>query len=225
LGESEDVVTGDAQDRRFTGQIKTLAVGNVGITRPNDVQDSDLQRFQSAVSGYYERLSAPSGLWGWKFPETYLIGPIIAKAFPHARYLHLVRDGRDVAFKRHLTDDPNRKLGRYLLASQNALELPHHLQAAISWAFQVDNFDKFRTSVPAGNVFDLTFEQLCLQPAEVVRGLCEFLAVPMTESCRACIENEIEPSKVGQHRTEDPRLVKEIEERIGPTLKRYGYLS
>jgi hypothetical protein len=47
----------------------------------------------------------------------------------------------------------------------------------------------------------------------------------MTDLCRAYIENEIEPSKVGQYRAGDPRLVKEIEECIGPTLRRYGYLS
>jgi hypothetical protein len=36
--------------------------------------------------------------WGWKLPETSHVMPVMARLFPRARCIHLVRDGRDVAF-------------------------------------------------------------------------------------------------------------------------------
>lgn len=47
---------------------------------------------------------APEGplpeVWGWKYCETAFVMPLVAKAFPGARFVHVVRDGRDVASSR-----------------------------------------------------------------------------------------------------------------------------
>lgn len=42
---------------------------------------------------------------GWKLPETTLCYPWIARMFPEARFLWVVRDPRDVLLKPHGTDD------------------------------------------------------------------------------------------------------------------------
>ncbi len=224
LGTSHDLATGDADDQKFTQQIKKITLNNIACTEENDVNSGDLYRFQKAVSGYYTRLNGPETCWGWKFPETYLIGPYIAKTFPQARYIHLVRDGRDIAFKRHLTDDPKRKLGKKILTSQNVLKQPHHLQAAVSWAFQVDNFDRFRQSVAGEQILDVTFENLCLKPYEIAENLCNFLNLKFTKDCENYIKEQINPQKVGQYKENDPELVREVEEQIQNTLMRYAYL-
>ena len=224
LGAEEDSKAGDVSDERFQKQIKIIALESLEMTRSDQVQPAEVHRFQRAVFNYYTGLGKPAGLWGWKFPETYLIGPCIAAACPKARYIHMVRDGRDVAFKQHLTDNPAKKLGRAVLQKKDALAQPHHIQAALSWAFQVDHFDAFRATLPVDQVFNLTFEQLCGRPAEMVVDLCRFLDVPMTDACRRYISEEINAGKVAQYRESDPRLVREVEAQIAPTLKRYGYL-
>ncbi|MCU0990062.1 MAG: sulfotransferase, partial [Xanthomonadales bacterium] len=89
----------------------------------------DLNRFSKASFAYYRRLDPGGRPWGWKFPETYLIGPYVRAVFPQARYIHLLRDGRDLAFKQHLTDLPQHRLGRAILRQQRALGDPRHLQA------------------------------------------------------------------------------------------------
>ncbi|MBF0278903.1 MAG: sulfotransferase [SAR324 cluster bacterium] len=222
LGTSASLATGDADDQKFTQEIKKITTNNIGTEM---LRPSDLQRFQKAVSGYYGRLNHPQTLWGWKFPETYLIPSYIAETFPKARYIHLVRDGRDIAFKQHLTDDPKRKLGKKILESQNALGLPHHLQAAVSWAFQVDNFDNFRGSVSGDQVLDVLFEDICTRPYEIVEELCDFLKLSITKRCDSYIKEQINVKKVAQYKENDPRLVQEVENRIRPTLTRYHYLS
>lgn len=224
LGASASLATGDVDDQKFTQEIKKITTNNIGISTQESVKQKDLFRFQNAVAGYYARLHHPSTLWGWKFPETYLIAPYIAEIFPQARYIHLVRDGRDIAFKRHLTDDPKRKLGRKILASQNALTLPHHLQAAISWEFQVNNFDHFRKTIATEQILDVTFENICLHPDETVARLCDFLNVPFTQSCQTYLKEQIDPQKVGQYKENDPQLVQEVETQIADTLQRYQYL-
>lgn len=224
LGVNELLETGDADDLIFTKQIKKIAIENVGISQLNQIDIGHLALFQKAVYGYYRRLPDPKKEWGWKFPETYLVGPYIAKTFPAARYLHMVRDGRDIAFKQHLSDDPKRKLGHKILSHQNALKLPHHLQSAISWAFQVETFDAFRHQVPANQVFDLTFENLCLRPHETMEALTQFLGIPFTDGCREYIQENIRPQKVSQYQNYSPELVKEVELQVGVTLKHYAYL-
>ena len=137
----------------------------------------------------------------------------MATVFPKARYLHLVRDGRDLAFKRHLTDNPRRRLGRLVLKTTGALQHPRHLQAALSWSYQVDQFDAFRPCLPPERILDLTFEQICATPSEATGRICSFLGVPMTEACRRYLAEEIDPRKISQHREVDPALVRRLKRR------------
>ena len=223
LGTSPDLATGDADDQSFTDQIKKIATHNIGITQTKDVQLDDLHRFQKACWRYFEGLSEPKTLWGWKFPETYLIAPYIEATFPKARYIHFLRDGRDIAFKKHLTDDEKRKLGHALLTKQNALSQPRFLQAAISWAFQVETFDTFQSNLAPERVLEIRFESLCSEPFPTAQKICEFLGVNMTESCKNYLQHEINTSKVGQYQEHSPDEIKAVEEAIGQTLRKHGY--
>ncbi len=224
LGTSSPHVEGDPDDVTFTNKIKALAAHNLDVTSPADVREHALRRFKAAVSKYYAGLGNPSGMWGWKFPETYLIAPYVARTFPQARYLHLVRDGRDIAFKSHLTDNPRHRVGKAVLSACHALELPDHMRAAASWAYQVDRFDAFRDHLPASSVLDMRFEDLCTSPAESAERLSAFLGASMTDACREYVASGIDTLKVAQYGEQDPRLVDDVERRIGATLRRYRYL-
>jgi hypothetical protein len=216
--------TGDADDRTFTRTIKKIAARNLPPCKPDTVREKDLIRFQNAVFRYYKTIGAPQTPWGWKFPETYLIGAYVARTFPQARYIHLVRDGRDLAFKNHLTDDPHRKLGKKLLAHIGAMDKPHHLQAALSWAFQVDRFDAFRATLPADQIHDMQFEDMCREPMAAIQGLCDFLKIPMTEQCRRYVTEQLKTGKIAQYKNEDPEHISDVENAISSTLRRYRYL-
>jgi hypothetical protein len=225
LGAEEEAWAGDVSDRTFQKQIKSIALHSLDVTRVEQVRPAELSRFRHAVFNYYQGLGRPNTPWGWKFPETYLIGPCVAATFPKVRILHMLRDGRDVAFKEHLTDNPRKKLGRAVLGTRSALDQPHHLQAAQSWAFQVEHFEAFQATFPKAQMFNLTFEELCTRPEETVKGLCEFLEMPMTEACANYLKGGIDRRKVAQYRDADPKLVREVEKGVGPVLERYGYLA
>ena len=60
--------------------------------------------FEHLVQDYLsDVLSVQNGNRGWKLPETTLAFPWIARMFPDARYLYLVRDPRDCIINGHLT--------------------------------------------------------------------------------------------------------------------------
>lgn len=219
-----DVRTGDVADRRFQKIIKRIALQSLGTTSLDQVRPDLLRAFRRAAFRYRSSLDARDGLWGWKFPETYLIGPYVAAAFPRARYLHLVRDGRDVAFKDHLTDRQSNALGRAILDARGVLDRPHHIQAAASWAYQVDLFDEFRTELAPDRVLDIRFVDLATRPRKAAGAICAFLDLPLTESCRRYLDEEIDADKVNEHRHQSTAQVREVEAHVGATLRRYAFL-
>lgn len=219
------VGTGDVDDTKFTSKLKKISSKNIGAHSQDQINNRDLKSFQEAVYHFHERLGAPESNWGWKFPETYLIGPYIAKTFPKAKYIHLIRDGRDIAFKQHSTDDPKNQLGKKILTHLNAMGYESYLQSAASWEFQVDNFDKFRHTLDPNQVVDVRFEDLCASPHETMQALSEFLKLPFTDACKKYLDEKVNKNKISQYLENEPKQIQEVESLISATLKRYGYLK
>jgi hypothetical protein len=59
---------------------------------PEALQQLISETLDAHLAGYQQGTA-----WGWKLCETTLILPLLAALFPTGRYIHLVRDGRDVA--------------------------------------------------------------------------------------------------------------------------------
>ena len=110
-----------------------------------------------------------------------------------------------------------------MLTHLGAIDRPHHIQAALSWEFQVNGWEKFASTLPNGAVMDFKFENLLQEPNETVAALTEFLGIPFTDACRDYIGKELDTSKARQHRENDPQQVAEVIEAIGDTLKKFGY--
>lgn len=221
LGFSERMASGDPEDKRFRRGLARLArrwdTGDVPSER-------ELRPFRALVYRWHERL-APAGPWGWKYPETYLMAPHVHAVFPRARYLHIIRDGRDLAFKRHRTHDPDTALGRRVLAKIGATGEPGYIGAALSWAYQVELFTAFEDRcLPPERVLDLMFEELCIDPTGVIRRVAAFLGLPVPASAVEFLADFTDPEKVADHRVRKPERIRAVEERIGPTLRRFGYL-
>jgi len=228
LGAIPEKKTGDIQDRRFTRRIKRLAIARLsGATsdRATEAQARSLLRKALPCKQWIAEHNPDHDTthWGWKFPETCLIGPAVERAFPTARYIHLIRDGRDLAFKEHLTDDPARPLGKRLLTAAGALNDPPHLRAARSWAYQERTLREFFQTLPDDRVHRVRFEEMVAEPEPTVARCCAFLGIDMTAACRDYLADKINPSKIAQYRDEDPDRIAEVERAIGDELQAHGY--
>jgi len=226
LGTAENLPAGDINHRPFRQVVKKLAQRNLGTNSLKGIHQGDLAWFQGAVFRVWRMLAQQGELalgWGWKWPETYLITPYVFKTFPNARFIHVLRDGRDVAFKNHLTDDSNRSLGKALLTRLGALGLPRYLQSAFSWQFQVERYMKFSRHIPVEQRFELKYEELCGDPVGTMERIAAFLGVPMTEACRTYVLRELTATQISQFSKQDPEKIAEVENAIGETLSALGY--
>ena len=226
LGTTETLPAGDIDHRPFREVIKALARRNLDVQTLGELREAELILFQkSAYEALHWLRRQPGGErgWGWKWPETYLIAPYVFATFPHGRYIHMVRDGRDIAFKHHSTDDASRKLGRAVLAHLDMSAAPRYLQNAVSWEFQVNIYRTFAQVIPPAQRFEMTYEQFCSDPQGMMQRIAEFLQVPMTDACRAYIDGTLTSGQIAQYRDADPAHLAAVEARIGPTLRALGY--
>jgi hypothetical protein len=226
LGLTPRLPAADIDHRYFRQTVKALAQRNFAALSAEQVPPGDVERFEQAVEqawGLLQRRSPEAPAWGWKWPETYLITPIVFAAFPKGRYIHMVRDGRDLAFKRHLTDDVRRPLGRALLTHLGMTGQPRYLQAARSWQFQVEAYLRFAARIPAAQRLELTYEEMCRAPVETLARIADFLALPVTRECQEWVTRNIEPRDLSQYLRAPPEQVRQVEALIGDTLARLGY--
>lgn len=220
LGFAMHTGRGDPDDAKFRKQLAEAA-------RKWNVDDEPPERHVRALRKVFASWLLRANIgepWGWKYPESYLLAPHIDRIFPAARFVHIVRDGRDLAFKRHRTDDPTTKLGRAVLSEIGALNNPPHVRAARSWAYQARLFrDYAARRIPRERLHGVTFENFCRDPIGETERIAAFLGLRVNDEARAFLTGYINPQKISQYRSEDPAKIAEVERAIGDTLREFGY--
>jgi hypothetical protein len=118
----QDRSSGDV-NRKLNRAIKSILKQEEFVELENRYRQRSKRQMIKAIYQYLKTLEFPDK-WGWKLPETYLIAPLVLEILPDARIIHLIRDGRDLAFKKHLTDDSKRLIGIKILKHIGALDKP-----------------------------------------------------------------------------------------------------
>ena len=161
-----------------------------------------------------------------KTPRNVLHVDLLAAAFPHARFVHLVRDGRDVV--------PS-MLGLDFFPDRFA-------EAVVYWRDRVEAGRHSGRRLGAGRYLEVRYEELVADPAATLAGLCGFLDLPYDEAMLRYHERADEVTvavrDVGHHRglwqpptagmrswrtsmsTHDVQLFEAL---AGPTLAEFGY--
>jgi hypothetical protein len=111
----------------------------------------------------------------------------IREMYPCAHFIHIIRDGRDVACS-------YRALQRSNVVSKYAPHLPYNVKdIAIEWSA---NIQKIRSSFDKNhwdNVYEIRYEDLVSQPGDELEKICAFLDEPYDiEMERFFIKNQIE---------------------------------
>ena len=163
--------------------------------------------------------------WGDKTPAYVIDIPLLSELFPTARFVHLVRDGRDV--------------------SQSLVEsdmFPDRLvKAAEYWSILVRKGREFGTALEPGRYLETRYEELVADPEPELRRICDFLDLSFQpamlafheradekigEDPRKLHESVHKPATTGLRSWErdmDPRDVAVVEAIGGRTLRDFGY--
>jgi hypothetical protein len=126
------------------------------------IEPFDLSR---AIRAVYALYAAQFGKprWGDKTPDYHAFMPLIERLLPEARFIHLIRDGRDVA----LSVLPLlERAGRDATVVSGARWWAGRLQRARSQGRQVRHY------------LEVRYEDLVRAPEPALRQICDFIELP-----------------------------------------------
>lgn len=119
--------------------------------------------------------------WGDKTPKNVLQIPALGTIFPHARFIHVYRDGRDVA--------------RSLISSPIGPE--NWFSAALHWRTLVETGRRAGRALPKGAYAEVRYETLLGDLEGTLRRICEFVDEPFDP---ALLEQNVLPIEKRVHR-------------------------
>jgi hypothetical protein len=166
------------------------------------------------------RAPANGAPWGWKEPRSIFLTAFLARAVPGMRFLHVVRDGRDVAFSKN-KNQPRNYADAFLGSESADPEAP--TRAIELWnAVNLEAAEAGEHEL-AERYVRIRYEDLCADPEPVIAQLLVFLGL---EGDPRELAREVEPPPtLGRWRDCDPALVRELEQIAAPALERFGYLD
>jgi hypothetical protein len=110
---------------------------------------------------------------GEKVPGYVRRMPSLHGLFPSARFIHLIRDGRDVALSMLDWITPERWLGRMPLWQQEPVAA-----CALNWRREVSGGVRGRNKVGADRCLEVRYEDLVQAPQPIMRSIACFLDLP-----------------------------------------------
>jgi hypothetical protein len=167
-------------------------------------------------------------------PEMAFLVRSVPIAYPDARVVHIVRDGRDVVCSllekpwlrqaQQKTDDagvPYGSYARFWVEPDRRVEFEHASDARrAAWVWR-----SYATAVVSSGVphVEIRYEQLASDPAAVAAVLAESLDVPLEPLTEAL--GRAHDTSVGRYRTDlDERQLADVEAEAGHLLDELGYV-
>jgi len=115
--------------------------------------------FDELFCTYAEKHSLGSKVWGDKTPMNTLYLNWIGDVFPQSKFIHIIRDGRDVV-------SSYLKMGRY-----NTI-----LEAANRWTNSIELGQAFGLNIK-DNYMEIRYEDLVANPDKSIKKVCAFLDI------------------------------------------------
>ncbi|MCC6355880.1 MAG: sulfotransferase [Verrucomicrobiae bacterium] len=189
------------------------------------------ETFASHLDGLPPESDRP---WGWKLCETGYILPVIDRLFPKARYVHLIRDGRDVAFCNHrgpdspfwrkiyFNTDRIRTWGGRRCTAPEYRRRPH-VYNALHWANSVMVGRAFG-SMLRERYLEIRYEDLCADFASAAPRVLRFAGIANPGPAIARLASVAKTSSIGKFQRATPAQMDEILAIAKPALLSLGYL-
>lgn len=157
--------------------------------------------------------------WGWKEPRSMYLLPFWHELFPQLRFLHLVRDGRDMA----LSTNQNQLLkhGTAMLGPEEG-GYPQPVRSLALWVRANTLVANFGERVLGPRYLRLRYEDLCAHPPATAARVFAFFGLPQETAARAATLVAPPPS-LGRWRQQEAALQRQLRRLAASTLARFGY--
>lgn len=156
--------------------------------------------------------------WGWKQPRSLYLLPALANVYPDLLVLHVMRDGRDIAFGKQF---------RLAVAGGYAVpagveDEPTEVRLAMMWAGPNTLAADFGEQQLGERYLRLRLEDLCAEPVQTARRLVAFSEGDPIEPER--VHSIVQtPTTIGRWRDAAPELLASVTNAAGGGLRRFGY--
>jgi hypothetical protein len=156
-------------------------------------------------------------------------------AFPSARYLHVIRDGRAVASSwlqmpwwlgyrgpEHWHFGPLSPEHRELWERSGR---SYVVLAGLAWVLLLDAFEAARSELSPDAWLDVRYEDLLAAPDATFERVLGFFGLPLDDAFRTRLgAYAFQTGRADAFRRDlDPASLTALEEVVGPALERYGY--
>jgi hypothetical protein len=151
--------------------------------------------------------------WGDKTPEYSRYLPVLRELFPSAQFIHIVRDGRDVALSSY----------QMHFGAKNAYV------AARDWRSVLEKVAAFAATTHEGSFIELRYEDLLTQTRETMARLIRFLDIDdrdgqVSDTVGRLAAAELKVDNFNKWKTQLSQREQEMFAAIaGSWLNRYGY--
>jgi len=184
-----------------------------------------IQRF-FGTNTWYRDIQSPDYFWGWKDPRTALVIPVWQQVFPNAKWVHIIRNGIDVAIS--LYERALRQKQKWLLK----LYRFDYSDKTLNFSYCFNLWEVYLSSIQAGvkkinsdDLIQLQYEDLLKTPASSLTQVLNFINYPIqSEKVREVTE------RVDQSRLDNTPALKKHRERIAllpqsQRMEELGYLQ
>ena len=182
--------------------------------------ESMKNEFLVAVRTHRHAMKNPEGCWGWKNPRGMFFFDFYARhLFPEVRIVHLVRDGRDMAFSRN---KGQLKPFGFLLPPKTEAWVDTSRKALL---WMVGNTVVADRGEALGDQYlRLRFEDLCATPEGTIPRLLVHVGIEVEDDALTRLAALVKPPPtIGRWR--EYSNGEQIEDLIRPALVRFGYLE
>jgi len=177
-----------------------------------------LRERAASLTAFPRSHRAHPGAWGWKEPNTHVLAPLFTSTFPELRYIHVVRNGLDMAYSSNLNQ--LHMWGSFILQE---IDIEPSPRLALKFWCAVHRRILELGTLMGDRFLLLDYDQLCRQPDQGLSEIVEFLGTSIGRSTRSVLLDAVRPpASVGRFRDHDigeldPEDVDFVEEMGFPT--------
>jgi hypothetical protein len=211
LNESDDALRFGGYSDRW---INEYVAHPGGI--PENLEREMLDDLDRVLADHCRPIAADPGRWGWKEPRSIYLLRFYAAHLPSLRFVHVVRDGRDMA----LSTNQN-QLRKHGDAAGVDTRLPDPVRSIRLWSWINRQAAELGARELFGRYLRLRFEDLCADPTGTARTLLGFVELDASpERAHGLVTA---PPTLGRWKGAEPQLRAELEHEAGDALRDLGY--